>query len=406
MLSALAESDAPQAEKRAARIAACCGYTEVRHRGGGDIGVCPHRCRDRCCPTCAEWRSVDVAARAEAAVAKMDAPRFLTLTAPAIEAPLGEQLRGLRRAFTAIRKQGGWKARVRGGLYTVQITRNADTGRWHPHLHCIIDGEYLPQPQVKAMWRDALTAKSGLWSLGDDAAVIVDIRAIHSRSATARYVARYVCSPNELATWPAAAIVEYAEATRGVRMLTMFGSMHGQRLKQTPSDREYEPGDFIADITTAHNLARRGCSKCRAALRILGAAAPPLRRLTPWAIPCEDTPADGPSPLDVERAAALLRTAYLEGVPCAAREGRSGQAVWADTYNENVGRLSPDMHVQRTPARAADKPTRRKRERDSEQSQTQLFAEIHDSCSLDRKSSALGVHGRMRHTRRGVEMVY
>jgi len=318
--SALVDGDGEGHLKRANRIQLCCSCTELRRGESGSVQCIPQRCRDRACPSCSVRRSIDVGERAANAVQKLDAPRFCTLTMPAVNAPLRTQLRQMRYAFAELRKQRRWMRAVVGGVYTIQITRNARTGLWHPHLHCIIDGDYFPQDQLRECWRESLNRTTDLWSVEPDDALIVDIRAVPSRNKAAKYIARYVCSPNEIATWSADAIREYCDATKGQRMITLFGSLHGVKLIEKEDDAKPDLGEFVTTFEVLNRHANGGDAVTRRALSILGSVDQQMRRLSSWADVPPSVEDLNPDASLISWAWGILRTRYLYGWSKAADE--------------------------------------------------------------------------------------
>lgn len=160
----------------------------------------------------------------------MDSARHLVLTAPALDAPLADQLRGMQDAMKRLRQQLAWKRRVIGGVYTIEVTFNETTGRWHPHLHVIVDGDFFPHHELMDAWRQALSSCE-LWEgLEPGDRVIVHISAVHNRKQLARYIAKYIAKPAELCKWSLACIREYSLAVVGKRMMHTFGTLHGVKL--------------------------------------------------------------------------------------------------------------------------------------------------------------------------------
>jgi hypothetical protein len=145
----------------------------------------------------------------------MDAPRFLTLTLKAIDRPLFLTIAALTASFRVLRQTTEWNRHVNGGVYVIEITRNAETECWHAHIHVIFDGSYWAQKDISQVW---------LRVTGDSP--IVDVRAVHSRTSAANYVAKYVAKPTGMDTWPAAALCEYADAMHGRRMVHTFGDSY------------------------------------------------------------------------------------------------------------------------------------------------------------------------------------
>lgn len=164
-----------------------------------------------------------------ALVREMNAPRFLTLTLKSTGLPLQWELARMREAFKKLRRTSVWRECVDGGVYGVEVTRNSQTGAWHPHIHIIFDGRFCPQPMLKAAW---------LKATGDSD--IVDIRKVPDRRNAACYIAKYVLKGNTrgdsdgrgsspIERWPYRAIVEFFKALHGIRLLQTFGSMHGRK---------------------------------------------------------------------------------------------------------------------------------------------------------------------------------
>lgn len=211
--------------RRARRLGLCCSTPTLRTRGS-DVFPCLQRCRDRLCPLCSTHRGREAAAKACKLTESMNAPRFITLTTKANNLPLFLRLRHLVCSFNALRKTDEWKKWVKGGIYALEVTYNASSGQWHPHLHVIADGEYIPQPKLRSMWQKIT---------GDS--FVVDVRAIPDRAKAARYIATYVAKPFDVSNWPADAIREYAETLHGVRMINAFGSCH----KANPVDTDAAP---------------------------------------------------------------------------------------------------------------------------------------------------------------------
>lgn len=255
-------------------MAACCQSPMVQAVEGRGLRLVAIRCRDRLCPLCAHRRAREVAQRYGEAVARMGAARHLVLTAPRSDAPLADQLRELRGCVKRLRQQEHWARHVTGGVYTIEITRSAESGHWHPHLHLIIDGSFFPQPLIRDAWRRALRS-STLWaSVGEREAVIVHISAVHNRHQLARYIAKYIAKPASIGDWPAEAVVEYAQAVKGVRMMHAFGSLHGVKL--APEDPNPDPAkaETLCGLAEMDWRARQGWEEALRAVAL-------VRRLWP-----------------------------------------------------------------------------------------------------------------------------
>lgn len=241
IVNALWNAESPGLAKRGRRLGLCCSTPTIRLRGEADVYAALQRCRDRLCPKCAIMRGKVCAAKAIALTQRMNAPRFVTLTTASRDVPLLLALRHLLTAFSRLRRHPDWRSWVHGGIYALEITYNPKSRQWHPHLHLLVDGSYIPHPKLKALWHK-LTGDS----------FIVDVRAVPDRAKAASYIAAYVAKPADLHSWPAERIREYAETLHGARMIQPFGSCIGVNL-----DLDKEPAEELESrhVVHAHLLA-------------------------------------------------------------------------------------------------------------------------------------------------------
>jgi hypothetical protein len=257
-----------QLRKRAHRLAACCCCPTFRTSPDTRIGVSLSRCRDRMCPLCSRRRGSQATAKVAAITHTFDAPRLLTLTLRSNNDGLEKCVRRLFSCFGELRSLKGWTTRVHGGIWTLEVTRNAQTAQWHAHLHLICDGDFFPQPLLKTLWHQVT---------GDS--FIVDVRAVHDRAEAARYVAAYLSKPLDAASWPPEAIAEYAAALHGKRLMQPFGTARSVSLDEDAPDHDpakslplchahclqqacsagYEPArtarDIVARLSPDHSIA-------------------------------------------------------------------------------------------------------------------------------------------------------
>lgn len=272
--------------KQRTRIANCALSPLYVLTDDGKVSIAPGFCRCRMCPTCQARRGRDLSLRVGAILRTLDAPRFVTLTLQAVDHSLKNQLDTLYAAFKQLRGSPFWKAHVRGGVAVVENTWNDQTSRWHPHLHVIVDGSFMPQ-----------AALSKEWARVTSGSMIVDIRAIHDRRSAAKYLCDYVAKPVALSTWPPHAINEFAYALNGRRLLITFGTCHRIRVPEDECEtrpaiveplascaalvRAHRGGCIVADVAMGL-LERCGGTVACAAGRGRGAGLPKLPPLEPW----------------------------------------------------------------------------------------------------------------------------
>lgn len=142
----------------------------------------------------------------------MNAPRQVELTLRHKLASLDAEIRRLWSGFRALRKTAFWKSVVSGGIGVLEVTINEKTRLWHPHLHLIVDGEFIPQAKLSAEWKKAT---------GDSE--IVYVQAVHDRARASKYVSKYLAKSINPTALESREIREYATALHGKRLVFTFG---------------------------------------------------------------------------------------------------------------------------------------------------------------------------------------
>lgn len=258
LIRVLLSAPVEELQKRALRLDGCCQRPQLFEGPDGVVSLRLRCCRDRLCPRCQRSRGLELAQRIRALIASLNAPRFVTLTLKHRPESLRENHDRLQKAFRSLRKEPVWSGRVTGGICVTEITRNERTGMWHTHLHLVVDGEFLPQKQLSEAWNRCT---------GDS--VIVDVRAVHDRSRVASYIAEYVAKPQDLHTWQATSVLEFAAHMHGRRMVATFGKCH--RVNVDPAETKAIPRSekYIGDVVSLMDRADRGCRNARKAREIL-----------------------------------------------------------------------------------------------------------------------------------------
>ena len=195
------------------------------------------RCRERMCPICGRARSFQVAHQIDEIVGQMKRPRQVILTVASTDKPLAVQLRFLRAAFSRLRRTPWWLRHVEGGAYTIEVTHNADTGRWHPHLHMIVDGSFIPWQELQAYWH-RITANSKVVWVSD----------VTSRRDSVLELCKYVGKPVASDDWPALDLCEYALAVRGQRMVQAFGRWRRYKVLDQDKDLVLAPDTYEVSL--------------------------------------------------------------------------------------------------------------------------------------------------------------
>ena len=195
----------------------------IRHDDTGEIRVSANTCKHRWCLPCAKARSSIIAHNVGDWVQSLHGPKLLTLTLVHGPALLADQIEHLIHFFRRLRQMPLFKKAWRGGAWFLQVSLKIGSESWHPHLHVILDGDYVPHHTIKKAWKKITTTSD-----------IVDIRKIRTPQYAARYVSRYVSRPAVLKDLPLSARKELYDAFCHKRLLGTFGSARGARLLAKP----------------------------------------------------------------------------------------------------------------------------------------------------------------------------
>lgn len=187
-------------------------------------------CHDRWCPACSKSRAMVLRCNLEPLL-KGRAIRFVTLTLKHDDSPLNVKLDLLHSCFDALRQRSFWTAAVDAGVAFLEVKHNTETSRWHPHLHVLCVGRYLPQATLKSEWL-AVTGTSH----------IVDVRLVKDENKVAQYVTKYITKPcpNDLYR-DHAALCEAIRTLKGRRLVTTFGAWRGHALLKNETLDDWEP---------------------------------------------------------------------------------------------------------------------------------------------------------------------
>lgn len=232
------------------------------------VRVAGSGCHDRWCLPCARDRSRAISANLLHAT-KGKRLRFITLTLHHRDTSLSGELDRLMHSFANLRRTRLWRKTVDGGVAVVEVQRSKTHPRWHPHLHIICEGTYLPQPRLKALWH-SITGDS----------YIVDIRRVDNDAMLANYVTKYVTKP-----WSGDVIRsdhlldEVITAMDGRRLVTTFGSWRGIPLTIIPLSDAWENlgslDDWLYKAKQGDAEARQLLSRLDPALVLLALEATP-----------------------------------------------------------------------------------------------------------------------------------
>lgn len=219
---------------------AWCGesaHVEVSATDPPDYRINSENCRDRWCRACQGDRTRVIAANIIEHLGTRQS-RFLTLTIQTDALTLKQAVDKLYRSFAKLRLTTLWRRKVTGGVATCEIKRGATGDRWHPHLHVILEGKYLPHDDVRRAW----------FKITGDS-YIVHLKTVENSIQAAQYVTKYLRKPV-----PASIVrtpdhlSEAMVALHGRRMVTTFGTWRGVKLTQAPDRGEWTTVCSLRDL--------------------------------------------------------------------------------------------------------------------------------------------------------------
>lgn len=218
-----------------------CGETAWLLRDTNDpdrYRLATNRCRHRWCEACSRDRQRIIVANLRT-VMDGHTLRLLTLTLASQPLPLEWQVRRLYDAFRVFRRRPLVKNRMTGGVYFLEVTFNERTDRWHPHLHVVFEGGYLPHEVAKATWLDVT-----------EDSYIVDVRPLNGAGGAASYVAKYATKAVGASVWTHPRLLDEAmRALTGRRCFQVFGDWRGLHLSKPPDDNTiWEAVCTLADL--------------------------------------------------------------------------------------------------------------------------------------------------------------
>lgn len=197
----------------------------IRHATTGIVKVATNQCHVRFCPFCGKKRQAFLTHQVSDWLKTAKYPKMLTVTLKHGNAPLSHQLHHLYDSFRRLRSRSYVKKRIRGGVWFFQIKKSKKDHKWHPHIHALIDGDYLARENVSKLWHDI--------TLTSD---VVDIRTVKDADSAARHTARYAATPSALKDLDLPDACELVSALRGRRLCGTWGSARSITLRPQPPE--------------------------------------------------------------------------------------------------------------------------------------------------------------------------
>lgn len=144
------------------------------------------RCRDRTCPICGrvkaeEWR--EGLLHRVRGYTRQHQLRLVTLTVShhiddSLSAVYDRLMDAYRHLTHDRAHRAWWRRRVHGGAWVVELKYGRNG--WHPHIHMIVEGPYMPVRDLRAHWVAAGGGRE------------VDVASIRDPRMAAQYVTKYL----------------------------------------------------------------------------------------------------------------------------------------------------------------------------------------------------------------------
>lgn len=160
--------------ERALSLRNCCHRLVVHRYENATVVVGRAECRDLLCPSGMRARSRALQKRAVTAIENFCGTKpgvqglFITFTIKnCLPHELKETIGRLIRAFSKLMLRARVKRAVRAWLRSIEVSRNADTGEFHAHIHAVwfVDRatyfrrnstDFIAQPELRALWRKTM----------------------------------------------------------------------------------------------------------------------------------------------------------------------------------------------------------------------------------------------------------
>lgn len=206
------------------RLHSCrTGAFFYRNKDTGRIRIAAQSCHLRFCPLCSKSKMLTIKTNATRWMLSARFPKLLTFTLKHNDNKLTDQIDKLYNSFQEIRRLSILKKKCCGGIWFFQIKKSKTDNRWHPHIHCLIGGNYIPLSELKQKW---------FHITGDSKQV--DIRMVKSKETAARHVARYAAKPCSFNKLHLDECLELAEALESRRICGTWGECRKLKLTSPP----------------------------------------------------------------------------------------------------------------------------------------------------------------------------
>lgn len=255
-LEIYADVDGSFGGKLSSRLQNCRKFAWfVQNQATKKLRVMSSRCKLRWCPICRDVSRRIVTTAVDKWLKIQKFPKMITLTLQHSDDPLQLQITKLYDCFRRLRRRAYFQRLITGGVWFFQLKFNSTSEQWHPHIHCLVAGKFLPHARLKALWLEIT---------GDS--YVVDIRPVKDLENASTEVARYATSPADITSVDLQRALEIFYATKNRRICGSWGSAKGTTLAPTPQDTGEEwvkVADFyFVNVQKEYNLDASEFWKC------------------------------------------------------------------------------------------------------------------------------------------------
>ncbi len=195
----------------------------VRNELTGEVRIRSDSCGLRWCPMCQQARQNYIAQQISPWLCRVNYPKLLTLTLRHTSKPLQGQVEFLYQCFQKFRKRKYISSMTAGGVWFFQVKKSKDNWAWHPHLHVLLDSEFMDRKILSKIWKDVTGGSS-----------VIDIRSIDDTDRAVKHHARYCAGPTGLVDLELHEQLELYDCFKGRRLVGCFGSAKRISLRPRP----------------------------------------------------------------------------------------------------------------------------------------------------------------------------
>jgi len=229
LVDSLSEIGEPFFSRLAGMVEQCHQrFSAHRCSAGHQWAVTRFSCKCRLCPFEMRARSMAAVHKFGAIIRSFKEPKYLVVSMQNCEiTELRSGIRDLFKAFGRLRHSKLCRG-VRAAMAVLEVTYNEQARTWHPHLNVVFDGDYLPKPELNAVWLRSTQGRGCMtWIERADGQTVFEL---------VKYITKLV----EFVHIPDA-VENFLVGTRRVHFIRTYGDLYGLKVEEE-IDQECEGG--------------------------------------------------------------------------------------------------------------------------------------------------------------------